>query len=181
MRYLLLLLVVFSTVLVHGQNKIPENFTGSFINKSTKVSWEKTFTASTSIKDVAKKMMGSSLFSDVDLDENIIYAKVQPFKLDYKIQGGNGVNTLAYITDFIYSGFIIIKKTDAGFTTTLKNIKARSPKSYKVIDARLDGFEYPLETFVINKKTNEFDTKSFVGRPAYVLDYNFNVILKSIL
>lgn len=179
MKQLLLLICLVAGMAAGAQKDMPKDFVnGNFKNIDKTVVWQKTYSTNISFKEIAANFKTSGLVEKPETDEPLLYGNMLPFMIDYKAAGASDMGVKPYISNMKYRAYAGIKKTDTGYTVTVKKITTEMETDVKMFGASMKGTTYNFEESAINKKGEWLG--SFKGKPAYTLDFAFNKMFEGL-
>lgn len=179
MKQIVTMILIAAGLLAHGQKGVPNDFTGNFSQHNLKVEWVKDYDCRIPMEKVVENLKMSGLVAQPQTGEGTVYGALAPLMIDYRKAGATAMGVKPYISQMKYTGQVIIRKTEFGYTVTFKKIVTEMDTDMVFMGAHTKGMTYNFEDWAIDRNGNW--KKTFMGKPAYTLDFAFGDLLTEVL
>lgn len=179
MKQIVSIMLMTAAMFAHAQKGVPNDFTGNFSQHNLKVEWVKDYDCRIPMEKVLENLKMSGLVAQPQTGDGTIYGALAPVMIDYRKAGATALGVKPYISQMKYTGQVIIRQTELGYTITLKKIVTEMDTDMIFMGAHTKGMTYNFEDWAINRNGKWKNT--FVGKPAYTLDFAFNDMFADVI
>jgi len=146
----------------------------NFSNVDNVLTWKKVFTSDYTAEELKTKMEQSNRFKDINLQDNVITASLNPSQMDYRGAGYDYMSTPMYISQHLVGSDVTVQVKENRFRVIMNAIYYQMNSDINMGYVSIPkGSIDSLNSFTKNGSIKKI---FFNNHSAEILDYNFTKI-----